>query len=95
MPLRVTVELIPRGIEADKTTVAVVDISNDGTGTYEVGNYNVRAEGETIGGWDLFYSGKVSGVKRQGPCGRMDYLNQAIDCLRVLHTSNGEITCER
>lgn len=39
MPLRVTVELIPRGDESRKRKMAVVDITNDGTGTHEVGNY--------------------------------------------------------
>lgn len=82
MPLRITVELIPRGDESRKRKVAVVDIANDGTGTHEVGNYDVRAEGDCQGGYDTFYHGKVAGVKRG------DYLNQAIDCLRVLHTSN-------
>ena len=82
MPLRVTVELIPRGDESRKRTVAVVDITNDGTGTHEVGNYDVRAEGDCQGGYDTFYHGKVDGLKRG------DYLDTAIDCLRVLHTSN-------
>jgi hypothetical protein len=82
MPLRITVELIPRGLEADKRRVAVVEIRNDGTGTHEQGNYDVSAEGDCMGGWDSFFSGKVRGVKRG------DYLDQAIDCLRVLHTSN-------
>jgi len=82
MPLRVTVELIPRGDERRKRKVAVVDIANDGTGTYEVGNYDVRAEGDCQGGYDHFFSGKVAGVRRG------DYLNTAIECLRVLHTSN-------
>ncbi len=82
MPLRVTVELIPHGDESRKRKMAVVDITNDGTGTHEVGNYDVRAEGDTVGGWDSFYAGKVSGVKRG------DYLDAVIDCLRVLHTYN-------
>ncbi|HSW00035.1 MAG TPA: hypothetical protein VLI39_07675 [Sedimentisphaerales bacterium] len=80
MPLRVTVELIPYGDESRKRTVAVVDIANDGTGTHEVGNYDVRAEGETVGGYDTFYHSRVAGVQRG------DYLDQVIGCLRVLHT---------
>jgi len=86
MPLRVTVELIPRGDESRKCKVAVVDIRNDGTGTHEVGNYDMRAEGNIEGGWDDFYHGKVRGVKRG------DYLDMAIDCMCVLHTSNEELT---
>lgn len=86
MSLRVTIELIPRGDESHKRKVAVVDITNDETGTHEVGNYDVRAEGDCQGGYDTFYQGKVAGVKRG------DYLNQAIDCMRVLHTSNVPVT---
>jgi hypothetical protein len=82
MPLRVTIELIPRGDESRKRKVAVVDIANDGTGTHEVGNYDVRAEGDCQGGYDTFFHGKVRDVNRG------DYLNQVIECLRVLHTSN-------
>ena len=85
MPLRVTVELIPRGDETRKQKVAVVDIVNDGTGTHEIGNYDVRAEGDGVGGYDHFYSGKVAGLRRG------DHLDTAIDCLRVLHTSNAGI----
>jgi len=84
MPLRVTIELIPHGDENRKRTVAVVDIANDGTGNHEVGNYDVTAEGDTVGGYDTFYHGKVAGLKRG------DYLDTAIDCLRVLHTSNAQ-----
>ena len=80
MPLRVTIELIPHGDESRKRKVAVVNITNDGTGTHLIGNYDVQAEGDCEGGYDLFYHGKVTNVKRG------DYFNTAIDCLRVLHT---------
>jgi len=44
MPLRITLELIPRGDESRKTKLAVVDIENDGTAgtntTDEVTAYN-------------------------------------------------------
>lgn len=79
MPLRVTVELIPHGDESRKRKVTVVDIANDGTGTHEVGNYDVRAEGDCQGGYDTFYHGTVAGVKRG------DHINTALKCLRVLH----------
>jgi len=59
MPLRVTVELIPRGDESRKRKVAVVDIANDGTGTHEVGNYDVRAEGDTV---EMKFCGRVTGT---------------------------------
>ena len=80
MPLRVTVELIPRGDESRKRRVAVVYITNDGTGTNEAGNYVILAEGDTVGGWDTFHHNRVVGVQRG------DYLNQAIDCIQVLRT---------
>lgn len=85
MPLRVTIELIPHGDERRKRKVAVVDITNNMTGTPEVGNYEVRAEGDCEGGYDTFFHGTVKGVKRG------DYMNQAIECLRALHTANKEI----
>ena len=39
MPLRVTIELIPRGIEELKETIFMMDITNDGSGSKEYGNY--------------------------------------------------------
>lgn len=40
--LKVTVELLPFGGEEGKKTLLTFDIANDGTGTYERGNYKVR-----------------------------------------------------
>lgn len=55
MPLRITVELIPRGLESEKNKICVLDVSNDGTGTDELGNYKIEAHGITLGGgWDLW-----------------------------------------
>ena len=82
MPLRVTIELIPRGDESKKRKVAVVTINNNCTGTQEFGNYDVHAEGECVGGWDTFAQKKVSGLKRG------DYVNCAAECLMALHTQN-------
>ena len=69
--LRVTIELVPLGIEAMKRTIATANIWNDGTGTPTQGNYKytlfgkrnrVLAEGEVKGfprkrllAWDLMY----------------------------------------
>ena len=75
MPLRVTIELIPRGDESRKRKVAIVDIENDGTGTRERGNYIVRAQGHTVGGWDDFARERVTDVPRA------DYLNVAVACM--------------
>lgn len=37
--LRVTIEIVPYGQEADKRVLDVLVIGNDGTGTEHVGNY--------------------------------------------------------
>lgn len=39
--IRVTIDLLPGGNEATKRTIGLVEISNDMTGTHEVGNYAV------------------------------------------------------
>lgn len=41
--LRVTIELLPGGSAVGRRTIGVINIGNDGTGTPEVGNYNVSA----------------------------------------------------
>lgn len=43
--LRVTVELVPWGVESEKKTLGTMIIANDGTGTHQRGNYNVRRYG--------------------------------------------------
>lgn len=40
--LRVTVELVPFGVESKKHEIAKMEIINDGTGTNTKGNYDVR-----------------------------------------------------
>lgn len=40
--IRVTVELVPLGIEEKKYTLDVLTIANDGEGTYTRGNYNCK-----------------------------------------------------
>ena len=37
--LRVTVELLPHGMEANKRVLGVATITNDGTGNEAIGNY--------------------------------------------------------
>ena len=37
--LRITIELVPFGVEENKKVIAVSEIWNDGTGTREIGNY--------------------------------------------------------
>jgi len=87
MPLRITLELIPRGDEAKKRKLAVVDIENDCTagdmrGGGAVGNYRVCAAGLLAeAGWDDFADFII------GPLKRGDYMDTAIEVFSVLHSS--------
>lgn len=71
MPLRITVELIPRGDENAKMKLCVLDVINDGTGTHERGNYRVEAHGLTKEGldtgWDAWagWPQRMTGIDRQ------------------------------
>ncbi len=40
--LRITIELVPHGVESRKRVLGQAIIANDGTGTHDTGNYNVR-----------------------------------------------------
>lgn len=87
MPLRITIELIPRGDESRKRKLAVVDIENDGTagdmrGNGDVGNYRVLAAGHLgEAGWDDFADFTM------GPLKRGDYVDTCIDIMSVLHSA--------
>ncbi len=43
--IRVTIQLLPFGNEANARHLGTIDIANDGTGTAERGNYKVRLAG--------------------------------------------------
>ena len=43
--VRVTVELVPFGVERNKRTLGVMEIINDGSGDTYNGNYNVHKVG--------------------------------------------------
>ena len=45
MPIRVTMEIIPRGDESRRFVAGVLEIENDGTGDNETGNYKMRLSG--------------------------------------------------
>lgn len=47
--LRITVELIPHGRIHKKRTLGVLEISNDGTGSHERGNYTCSFDGKPEG----------------------------------------------
>lgn len=61
--LKITIELIPHGNEEKKEIIAIGKIWNDGTGTKEVGNYQVRLykNGEPNKVWR---SGSLEGFQR-------------------------------
>lgn len=61
--IRVTVELLPYGMEDHKETLGVAYIANDGTGTQNVGNYNV--EFMKHGGKGLYKRTRVEGFPRR------------------------------
>jgi len=42
--LRLTIEIIPFGIEENKRTLSTIHIINDGTGTTQFGNYKIQRE---------------------------------------------------
>lgn len=44
--LRVTIELVPFGLESRKSTIGVVEIANDGSGDTTTGNYEVTLSKE-------------------------------------------------
>jgi hypothetical protein len=46
--VKVTIELCPYGSEENKEVLGTIYISNDGTGTRENGNYNVKIDNEHI-----------------------------------------------
>lgn len=53
--LRITVELVYQGDESKKSTIGVMEIGNDGTGTIDSGNYNVRMRTDRAEKWAKAY----------------------------------------
>lgn len=47
--IRVTIEIVPHGVESRKRTLATMEIANDGTGSSDLGNYvgTLNAEYQT------------------------------------------------
>ena len=44
--IRVTVEMIPHGDETRKSVLGSLEIANDNTGNYEIGNYDATLHAE-------------------------------------------------
>jgi hypothetical protein len=71
MPIRVTMEIIPRGDETRKFVAGVLDIANDGTGSIDspktgIGHYDFRITGPTLpyGEVDFWAKGRLEGFER-------------------------------
>ena len=62
--LRITIELVPWGIEDKKRTIGIAEIYNDGTGTSTTGNYGVRVFKRGSNGV-IWKTGKVWGFPRK------------------------------
>lgn len=62
--IRVTVELLVRGSEENKRTIAVAEIANDGTGTLARGNYEYTLSTQGRGR-RKFREGRVEGFERK------------------------------
>jgi len=59
--LRVTIELVPFGVEADAKVIATGIIGNDGTGTHTTGNYRILLRDAAGRKWK---SGAIIGFPR-------------------------------
>lgn len=85
--LRITIELVPHGIESRKSTLGVIKIANDATGTLSSGNYDVTLSKEPpiakrTGIWK---KGTVEGFPRQklGPYDLLFRALRACSCIPI------------
>lgn len=86
--IRVTVELVPLGIESEARTIATARIWNDATGTPAVGNYGYRLD-ETGAGGALAADGRVTGFDRRLSVWRLISLVLADIHHRLVETHGG------
>ena len=67
--LRVTVELIPQGVEDQRKLLGVIGITNDGSGSLETGNYTIELSDEppftSAGNRSIWRRLKLKGFKRR------------------------------
>lgn len=66
--IRVTVELVPHGFEEMSDTIATAQITNDGTGTLDFGNYNCWFTDPDEGFFDNWYKARVESFPRKEMC---------------------------
>lgn len=62
--IRITVELVPYGIEKNKKTIAKGIITNDGTGNHVLGNYIYSISTIKDASTEIFDSGEIKGFRR-------------------------------
>lgn len=61
--IRITIELVPHGVEYLSRTIGVATIANDGTGTKDVGNYVYKLFTEEESP-KLWKTGEIKGFER-------------------------------
>jgi len=61
--IRITVELVPFGVEEQARTLCTAKIANDGTGSKTRGNYRYRFE--QVGRNAAWRKGRVTGFRRK------------------------------
>ena len=66
MPLRITVDLIPHGVEENARTIGTLYIGNNGSGTAKHGNYEFTLRGSVHGGGvDVWHINQHKGFLRE------------------------------
>lgn len=74
--IRITAEVWPFGFKEDKKDIFELKISNDGTGSYSMGNYKYSFSSNSGGEYYKELSGKITSFPRRHPAGvlRLLYL---------------------
>lgn len=83
MPLRLTLELIPRGDESRKRVVGTLEIENtdDHPKHPKFGNYRFRMTGQVHGdGIDVWHEGEYLNMPREGYWSCVKEILDSLDC---------------
>jgi hypothetical protein len=80
--IRVTIDFIPFGIEAEAARIGILTVWNEGTGTQEIGNYRWLLAYKTLDGVEVSRCGAIKGYDRiKGNA--VDLVTQAMADARV------------